>query len=198
MYKVLKGYQFSTLLILQFIMNSKRTSYVYCNWHWYEFLQVFRIIKESNWNVKLTVCIIYQLHRDRFQQVNTAFKNIPAGNYIFKVYNRSTRTRFEFCSTLTIKTPFTWTYFTPCSNISIVNFEQVNVGWDFASISFSDFTRHFRKTSSKRKDFFGKVSLTLSGILYCASRFHFCSEHVRDEWDELLLGLVLLSKQRQT
>ena len=148
-------------------MNSKRTSYVYCNWHWYEFLQVFRIIKESNWKVKLTVCIIYQLHRDRFQQVNTAFENIPAGNNIFKVYNRSTRTRFEFCSTLTIKTPFTWTYFTHCSNISIVNFEQVNVGWDFASISFSDFTRHFRKTSSKRRFFRKSVIDAVRYSLLC-------------------------------
>ena len=30
---------------------------------------------------------------------------------------------------LTIKTPER-TYFTPCSSVSIVNFEQVNAGWD--------------------------------------------------------------------
>ena len=29
----------------------------------------------------------------------------PAGNYMFKVNNRSTRTRCEICSKLTIKTP---------------------------------------------------------------------------------------------
>ena len=26
-----------------------------------------------------------------------------------------------------------WTYFTPCSNVSIVNFEQVNAGWEVAT-----------------------------------------------------------------
>ena len=29
----------------------------------------------------------------------------PAGNYMFKVNNRNTGTRFEICSKLTIKTP---------------------------------------------------------------------------------------------
>ena len=36
----------------------------------------------------------------------------PAGNYMFKVNNKVTRT-----------------YFTPCSSVSIVNFEQVYAGW---------------------------------------------------------------------
>ena len=31
---------------------------------------------------------------------------------------------------VTIKTPQQRTYFTPCSSVSLVNFEQVNVGWD--------------------------------------------------------------------
>ena len=48
---------------------------------------------------------------------------LPAGNCMFKVNNRNTRTRCEICSKLTI------TYFTPCSSVSIVNFEQVNAGW---------------------------------------------------------------------
>ena len=43
---------------------------------------------------------------------------IPAGNYMFKVYNRNARTRCEICSKLTIKTPELWTYFTPCSSVS--------------------------------------------------------------------------------
>ena len=30
---------------------------------------------------------------------------IPAGNYMFKVNNRNTRTRCEICSKLVIKTP---------------------------------------------------------------------------------------------
>ena len=41
----------------------------------------------------------------------------PAGKYMFKVSNRNTRRR---CET---------TYFTICSSVSIVNFEQVNAGW---------------------------------------------------------------------
>ena len=35
----------------------------------------------------------------------TFWNNIPAGNYMFKVSNRNTRTRCEICSKLTIKTP---------------------------------------------------------------------------------------------
>ena len=31
--------------------------------------------------------------------------SIPAGNYMFKVNNRNTRTRWEICSKLTIKAP---------------------------------------------------------------------------------------------
>ena len=44
---------------------------------------------------------------------------------MFKVNNRNTRTICEICSKLTIKIP----YFTPCSSVSTVNFEQVNAGW---------------------------------------------------------------------
>ena len=32
----------------------------------------------------------------------------PAGNYMFKVNNRNTRTRCEICSKLTIKIPVYW------------------------------------------------------------------------------------------
>ena len=58
----------------------------------------------------------------------------PVGNYMFKVDNRNTRTSCEICSKLTLKTPKRlycklWTYFIPCSSISIDNFEQVNAGW---------------------------------------------------------------------
>ena len=34
-----------------------------------------------------------------------ASRKDPAGNYMFKVNNRNTRTRCEICSKLTIKTP---------------------------------------------------------------------------------------------
>ena len=40
--------------------------------------------------------------------------NIPVCIHMVKVDNRNTRTR----------------YFTPCSSVSIVNFEQLNAGWD--------------------------------------------------------------------
>ena len=44
----------------------------------------------------------------------------PVGNYMFKVNNRNTRTCCLYC--------WLWTYFRPCSSVSIVNFEQVNAG----------------------------------------------------------------------
>ena len=53
--------------------------------------------------------------------------SIPVGNYMFKVNNRITRTSCEICSKLTIKTP--------CYNVSVVNFEQVNGGWDRTFLS---------------------------------------------------------------
>ena len=67
------------------------------------------------------------------RRINTSYKDLalcniepryPAGNYMFKVNNRNTRTRCEICSKLTIKT-----HFTPCSSVSIVNFEHLNAGW---------------------------------------------------------------------
>ena len=58
---------------------------------------------------------------------------IPVGNYMFKVNNRNgnTRTRYEICSKLTIKTPERREL---TSSVSIVNFEQVNADWDILSI----------------------------------------------------------------
>ena len=60
-----------------------------------------------------------------FSQINfdysiilfTRHTRIPAGNYMFKVNSRNTRTRCEICSKLTIK----------------INFEQVNAGWDIVN-----------------------------------------------------------------
>ena len=61
---------------------------------------------------------------------------------MLKVNNRKTRIRCEICSNLTIKTTerrqwrlsgvlmLSLNNFTPCSSVSIVNFEQVNAGWD--------------------------------------------------------------------
>ena len=49
---------------------------------------------------------------------------------MFKVNNSNTRIRCEICSNLTIKTPERRSSVTPCSVVSIVNFEQVNGGWE--------------------------------------------------------------------
>ena len=47
-----------------------------------------------------------------------------AGNYIFKLNNRNTRTRSKMCSKLTIKTPEQCHW---CrSGVSIVNFEHIS------------------------------------------------------------------------
>ena len=63
----------------------------------------------------------------------TKFCYFPAGIYLLKVNKRNTRTRCEKCSKLTVKFwclyCYLWTYFKPCSSVSIVNFEQVNVVW---------------------------------------------------------------------
>ena len=48
---------------------------------------------------------------------------------MFTVNNRNTRTRCKIWSKLTIKTSER-RYFTPCSTVFIVNFEQVNTSWE--------------------------------------------------------------------
>ena len=51
------------------------------------------------------------------------FSNNPAGNYMFKVNNKNTRTRCEICSKLTIKIPEQqWHRF----DVFIVNFEHIS------------------------------------------------------------------------
>ena len=72
---------------------------------------------------------------------------ISVGYCMFKVNNKNTKTRCKICSKLTTKTPEWrdwrrygvsiinfWTCFTPCSSVSIVNFEQVNAGWDMMEL----------------------------------------------------------------
>ena len=60
---------------------------------------LFKGSKEGNRTRKL-------LMSDHFEQFALIILVIlfPAGNYIFKVNNRNTRTRCEICSKLTIKT----------------------------------------------------------------------------------------------
>ena len=55
--------------------------------------------------------------------------------YLLKVNNRNSGTRCEICSKLTITSFWClycslWTYFTPCSSVSIFNLEHVIADWD--------------------------------------------------------------------
>ena len=50
--------------------------------------------------------------------------------YLLKVNNRNARTMYKICSKLITNTPELWTYFIPCSSVSIVNFEHVNADWE--------------------------------------------------------------------
>ena len=55
----------------------------------------------------------------------------PPGIYLLKLNSRNTRTRCEICPKLTLKTPERRAaYFTPCSSVFIVNFEQVIAEWE--------------------------------------------------------------------
>ena len=69
--------------------------------------------------------------------------NYPANINLFKVNNRSTRKRCGIYSELTITTSMMsswcfycelWTHFTSFSNVSSVDFEQVNNSWVIALI----------------------------------------------------------------
>ena len=83
----------------------------------------------------------------------------PAYIYPVKVNNRNTRTRCEceICSKLTIKTQDRRQWcryavlivnFTPCSSVSLVNFEHVIAGWDAMS-SKTNQTENLKKKERK-------------------------------------------------
>ena len=57
--------------------------------------------KETIKNRKFTTYLI----RILVYYIMLQMLHFPAGNYMFKVNNRNTRTRCEICSKLTIKTP---------------------------------------------------------------------------------------------
>ena len=64
----------------------------------------------------------------------------PSGFYLLKVDNRNSRTRCKIYSKLTIKMPERrqWRrsgiFIVNFERVSIVNFEQLNAGWDYPSI----------------------------------------------------------------
>ena len=71
----------------------------------------------------------YDINRPRpiYGHKYTKYKmcfSIPAGNCMFKVNNRNTRTRCEICSKLTIKTPERRHLHR--SGVFIVNFEHIS------------------------------------------------------------------------
>ena len=75
----------------------------------------------------------------------------PVNIYLFRVNNKNTRKRYENLfkvnnkDTRTTSMTLFWcfycellTYFTPFSSVSIVDFEQVSVGWDVSSLIHGD------------------------------------------------------------
>ena len=60
--------------------------------------------------------------RENFQEIQRT--SVSAGNYMFKINNRNTRTRCEICSNITIKTPVQRQW-RRCSAI-IVNCEHIS------------------------------------------------------------------------
>ena len=56
--------------------------------------------------------------------IKSTIYTVPAGNYMFKVNNRNTRTRCEICSKLTIKVSEKRHWYR--SGVFIVNFEHIS------------------------------------------------------------------------
>ena len=73
-----------------------------------EFIQTFSLAKSFSWSCFISKIFKTSWLGDRLFQITTGsptFVLSPAGNCMFKVNNRNTRTRCEICSKLTIKTP---------------------------------------------------------------------------------------------
>ena len=101
-------------------------------WHWVSFY----IGRKDFSEYRVIVSFFYKIYKclRTFTWVCAYYDTFPFGNYMFKVNDRRIRTRCEIYSKLTIKKPeqsycYLWTHFTPCSSVSIVNFEQINAGW---------------------------------------------------------------------
>ena len=112
------------------------------------------------------------LRRNLCKNDDPPISQYPVGNWMFKVNNSNTRTSCEICSKLTIKIPERSRYFTPCSSVSIVNFEHrlCDINWtkvrqcrsaNEACISFLNIIESLydecfpvAKISSKQKKYF--------------------------------------------
>ena len=109
------------------------------------------------------------------QKFGMSGKSELAGICLLKVNNRNTRASFEICSVTnkdTRTTPmalfwclfcYLWASFTPCSSVSIVNFQHVIASWVFRlNVLIQSFS--IKKTTQKKIKFFyqkGKKALKL-------------------------------------
>ena len=96
----------------------------------------------------------------------------PAGNYLFKVNNRNTRTRCEIYSNLTIKIPERCHYFTPYSSVSIVNFEHVIADWVIYGKIYGKYGLKFIK--NELPYFFVSIDKLVFTIKLISTFFEFC------------------------
>ena len=127
----------SLATFLRLHSNSKEASYL--SWqNTYPYLKITCHIKLKFF---LWTKLIEKLLLAKYLiSVTTPLSFFPANIYLFKVNNWNNRKRCEILK-LTIKTPeqrywscsgvfiVNWSYFTPFSSVSTVNFEQVNVSW---------------------------------------------------------------------
>ena len=98
------------------------------------FKQVYlMIIFLKNYETKTTFSSLKRHTMVKVQLTRLGYN--PPDIYLFKINNENTRTMCEICSKSTVKAPERrqclyckiGTDFTPCSGVSIVEFEQVNV-----------------------------------------------------------------------
>ena len=86
----------------------------------------FAVCEKTNHPKYFKVCLHCWLLTQLFRFIQVHWHS-PVANYMLKGNNRNTRTMCEICSNSTIK-------LTPCSSVSIVNFEQVNAYWECVEI----------------------------------------------------------------
>ena len=106
----------------------------------------------------------------------------PVGIYLLKVNNRNTRARCQLCSKLTIKTSerrhwrrsgvfiVNFEHKSPCSSISIVNFEHIFAGWEDLFVCSGAFKliQNFNDVVRSKGNIHGLLSLpALTETFFC-------------------------------
>ena len=103
----------------------------------------FKVLVELR-RVQIKQCELFRVRYERDKKIiKTKDGEEVLSLYLFKVNNGNTRTVCEICSKITIKTPLTtllmslwclylylWADLTHWSGVSIVDFEQINAGWE--------------------------------------------------------------------